>query len=91
MSDSVWRAMAARPERWLGLPFSEVHPEAGAPMMTVPALILHGAEDRVSPVTEGRGLARLWPGARLRELDTGHVSILRDARAIAETVEFITG
>lgn len=90
MSHAVWRAMVARSERWLGLPFAEVHPEVGAPMMTAPALILHGTADRVCPVTEGRSLARMWPGARLRELDAGHVSILRDPRAIAETVKFIT-
>jgi len=91
MSHAVWRTMVERSERWLGIPFSEVHPEVGAPMMTVPALILHGTADRVSPITEGRRLARLWPRARLREFDTGHVSILRDARAIAEAVEFING
>jgi pimeloyl-ACP methyl ester carboxylesterase len=91
MSHSVWRAMVARSERWLDLPFAEVHPEVGAPMMAIPALIVHGTGDRVSPVTEGRNLARLWPGARLRELDAGHVSILRDIRAIAETVDFIRG
>jgi len=91
MSHGVWLAMVTRSERWLGLPFSQVHPEVGAPDMTTPALILHGTTDRVCPVTEGRRLARLWPGSRLRELDTGHVSILRDRRAIAETVDFITG
>jgi pimeloyl-ACP methyl ester carboxylesterase len=91
MSHGVWRAMVERSERWLNLPFSEVHPEIGAPDMTTPALILHGTADRVCPVTEGRRLARLWPGARLHELDTGHISILRDARAIAETVAFIKG
>ena len=91
MSHAVWRAMVTRSEQWLGLPFAEVHPEIGAPMMTVPALILHGTTDRVCPVTEGRSLARMWPGARLRELEAGHVSILRDQRAIAETVEFIKG
>ena len=91
MSHAVWRAMVERSERWLGVPFAEVHPEVGAPDMTTPALILHGTADRVCPVSEGRRLARLWPGARLLELDTGHVSILRDARAVAETVEFIKG
>jgi pimeloyl-ACP methyl ester carboxylesterase len=91
MSHAVWRALVERSERWLALPFPEVHPEFAAPRMTVPALILHGTADRVSPVTEGRRLVRLWPGAALRELDAGHVSILRDARAVAETVRFIRG
>jgi pimeloyl-ACP methyl ester carboxylesterase len=91
MSHDVWRAMVARSERWLEIPFADVHPEVGAPHMTIPALILHGTADRVSPVSEGRRLSRLWPGASLRELDSGHVAILRDARALAETVAFIKG
>jgi pimeloyl-ACP methyl ester carboxylesterase len=91
MSHAVWRTLVERSEHWLGISFPEVHPEIGAPAMTVPALILHGTADRVCPVTEGRRLARLWPGARLREFDAGHVSILRDARAVAATVEFIKG
>jgi pimeloyl-ACP methyl ester carboxylesterase len=90
MSHAVWRTLVERSEHWLGISFPEVHPEIGAPAMTVPALVLHGTADRVCPVTEGRRLAHLWPGARLREFDTGHVSILRDARAITAAVEFIT-
>ena len=89
MSHAVWRTMVERSEHWLGLPFPAVHPDIGAPAMTVPALFLHGTADRVSPVTDGRRLARLWPGARLREFDAGHISILRDARAITAAVEFI--
>lgn len=91
MSHAVWRALVERSERWLGVPFPEIHPEHNAPRMTIPALILHGTADRVSPVTEGRRLVQLWPGAALREFDTGHVSILRDARAVAEAVRFIKG
>jgi alpha-beta hydrolase superfamily lysophospholipase len=91
MSHAVWRALVERSERWLGVPFPEIHPECNAPRMAVPALILHGTADRVSPVSEGRRLVQLWPRAALREFDTGHVSILRDARAVTEAVRFIKG
>jgi pimeloyl-ACP methyl ester carboxylesterase len=91
MSNGVWRAMVEISEDWLGIPFAHVHPEVGAPAMRTPALIIHGTGDRVCPVTEGRKLAKLWPGARLQELDTGHVSILRDGRAIEQAVGFISG
>ncbi len=89
MSDAVWREMVKTSERWLGIPFTEVHPIAGAPKMTAPLLILHGVKDRVCPIGEGRALARLWPGARMLELETGHLSILKDERAIRAASLFI--
>ena len=83
MSDASWAAMVAKSERWLGVSFPELHPRVGAPRMTAPALILHGEDDRLSPVNEGRELARLWPGARIEEFaGTGHLSILRHEQAI---------
>ena len=57
--------------------------------MTAPALILHGIADRVSPIGEGRDLARLWPGARLVELEAGHLSILKEERAIRAATLFL--
>ncbi len=91
MTDAVWRSMVERSERWLGMPFSAVHPCVGAPDMTTPALIVHGLKDRVSPIAQGRELARLWPGARITELDTGHLSILRELQAIRAAAEFMRG
>jgi pimeloyl-ACP methyl ester carboxylesterase len=92
MSEEVWAAMVLRSERWLGIRFAEIHPRVGAPKMTVPALILHGQTDRMSPVSEGRELARLWPGARIDEFaETGHLSILRDEGAICAAKSFMTG
>ena len=41
---------------------------------TAPTLIVHGDEDRMIPIENGRALARRIPGARLRELPgTGHL------------------
>jgi pimeloyl-ACP methyl ester carboxylesterase len=89
MSDKVWKEMVAVSEVWLGVPFSEVHPGVGAAKMSVPALILHGKSDRISPVKEGREMARLWPDARLVEFDGGHVSILREPAAIRAATAFM--
>ena len=89
MSDADWRAMVEISETWLKLRFADVHPETHAPGMTTPLLVLHGNSDRMSPIDEGRELARLWPGADFRELDAGHLSILRDWRAILATTDFM--
>ncbi len=90
MRDEVWKATVETSERWLGIPFAEVHPAVAAPKMTVPALILHGQTDRLSPIGEGRRLAALWPGARLVEYaETGHLSILREPRAIRAATAFM--
>ena len=70
MSDAGWAAMMANAERWLAVRFADLHPRVGARKMTVPALILHGQTDRMSPVSEGREMAKLWPGARLSEFLT---------------------
>lgn len=89
MPNAVWEHMVEISERWLGVPFPEVHSAFGAPRMTAPALIVHGIGDKVSPIGEGRELARLWPGARLMELETGHLSILKEERAIRAATLFL--
>lgn len=43
------------------------------PSLTVPTLVLHGAEDPCLPLPHGQALARLIPGARLTVLDMGHL------------------
>lgn len=89
MSDEVWRRLTAKSERWLKVRFADLHPADAAPRMTAPALILHGQADRISPVSEGETLAALWPGAQFRPLDAGHLSILRDWRAVLASAEFL--
>jgi pimeloyl-ACP methyl ester carboxylesterase len=89
MSDAAWTHMVAASEAWLGVPFAEIHPGYGAPRMTVPALILHGEKDKLSPIKEGRDMARLWPGARLEEFDSGHTSILREPAVIRSAAAFM--
>jgi pimeloyl-ACP methyl ester carboxylesterase len=47
---------------------------ARLPGLDVPALVIHGAEDQMIPVSNGRLIASLVPGARLEVLDgVGHM------------------
>jgi pimeloyl-ACP methyl ester carboxylesterase len=53
--------------------------------VTVPALLLHGARDRVVPVSHGAWLADRVPGAELRRHDgDGHISVLTHAPSALE-------
>jgi pimeloyl-ACP methyl ester carboxylesterase len=91
MSDAVWEAMRRRTERWLKVGYDQLHPADIAPRMKTPLLILHGEADRMTPFSEGEMLASLWPGAEFRPLDCGHISILRDWRALLAAADFIKG
>jgi pimeloyl-ACP methyl ester carboxylesterase len=58
--------------------------------MTVPALLIHSADDRVTSVDGSEAVANVWPGARFVRVDgLGHNRILRDPATIAMIVDFI--
>ena len=61
------------------------------PTLSVPTLVLHGDEDDVSPVENGRRLAARIPGARLHVLHgAGHLSvtcIASEGRGVGLTLE----
>jgi 3-oxoadipate enol-lactonase len=53
--------------------------------ITVPTTVLHGAQDAVVPVANGRLLARRLPGAEYIELpDAGHLPFLEDPAAFEQ-------
>jgi pimeloyl-ACP methyl ester carboxylesterase len=59
--------------------------------LQLPTLVLHGTEDRVMPVSNGRRLAAAIPGARLHLLEgAGHVYMTDDREADAEVLRFLT-
>ena len=89
MSEEVWELMRVRTERWLKIRYDQLHPADIAPRMKAPLLILHGEADRMTPISEGETLARLWPGAEFRALDCGHIAILRDWRTLLAGVDFV--
>lgn len=56
-----------------------------------PTLVLHGSDDPVVPLANGRVLAALIPGARLRVFDDGHLfPITRAAEVGAVIRDFLT-
>ncbi len=61
------------------------------PTITVPTLVLHGAEDATVPVDEARAMAGRIPGARLRVVDgAGHLPMVETPEAFdAELGRFI--
>lgn len=68
-------AHSARPRAALAQIFAVLRHEAQARLATlaVPTLVLHGTDDRIIPVENGRRLAAVIPGARLVELrGAGH-------------------
>lgn len=89
VSDDVWRCLQAMTEERLKIRFDDLHPAAAAPRMTTPLLILHGSADRMAPIAEGAELAALWPGAAFEQVEAGHLSILRDWRAVLASIDFM--
>lgn len=62
------------------------------PRMTLPVLIMMGADDPIVPEINGRILAGRLPDARLEIVDCGHLFILTQPQMTAATVEgFILG
>ena len=58
----------------------------------VPALLLHGVEDRVTPVAAARWLAATLPRARLVEIDDGaHVPHVSHRERVARELEAFVG
>lgn len=56
--------------------------------LTVPTAVVHGADDRFSPVANGRSLARLVPEATYRELDrVGHLVPLEAPATLTDAIE----
>lgn len=79
-------------ERQVGAPVDSFAAHLHAPVMGVPALVVHDLEDAEVPWEEGERYARLWPGARL--LNTrglGHHRIAGDPAVIEATLRFLAG
>lgn len=63
-----------------------------ARQIRVPTLVLHGRDDRVVPLEEGRNLASLIPGARFEIVEGGHregVGATPETRALI--IDFLNG
>jgi pimeloyl-ACP methyl ester carboxylesterase len=59
--------------------------------VSAPTLVLHGSEDRMVPVANGRTLAEVIPGARLKVLEgAGHLYPTDEPRADLVVLRFLT-
>tara|TARA_R110002072_G_scaffold271010_1_gene430841 strand:+ start:58264 stop:59184 length:921 start_codon:yes stop_codon:yes gene_type:complete len=57
-----------------------------------PILILHGTEDPVSPIADGRAITQSAPNARLVEIeDAGHNNLWMDEEFRAQTIDAVEG
>jgi len=62
------------------------------PAIRVPTLVLHGAQDTIVPIDVARYVAERIPGARLVEVQAGHLATGRAALDMqAEIESFLTG
>ena len=83
-SATVWQAQFSAAERYLrtGVDVRQID---------VPTLVIHGADDRVVPVENGRLLAQRVLGAQYREIARGgHLVHLEDPRAVCRDITTFT-
>jgi pimeloyl-ACP methyl ester carboxylesterase len=71
-------------ELWGSFASPEHDLRADAAGITAPTLVLWGRRDPVIPPRVGRRIARTIPGARLVELNTGHVPHTSDPQGVAD-------
>jgi pimeloyl-ACP methyl ester carboxylesterase len=77
---ACWKAQFDAAARWV---------EEGAPVerLEAPALVIHGDEDRIVPIANGRSLAARVPNAELVVLEgRGHVPMLEEPEAFSKLV-----
>jgi pimeloyl-ACP methyl ester carboxylesterase len=70
-------------ELWRSFASPEHDLRADLPTIAAPTLLVWGRRDPVIPVAVGRAAAAAIPGARLVELDTGHVPFTTDPDGVA--------
>jgi len=83
--------MRAAFETRLGFDWNASEPLRLAPEMVMPSLVIHDAEDRFIPHSEGVELAEAWPEGRLiTTAGLGHHRILRDPTVIDSVLSFVS-
>ncbi|HYE52232.1 MAG TPA: alpha/beta fold hydrolase [Azospirillaceae bacterium] len=73
-------------------PVSGLNLPGVAAQLSVPALLLHSVDDKVTPVSATLQIAAAWRGARTHLVEgLGHRRILADAGVIGEVTSFVAG
>lgn len=88
---SVVDRMKAAFEDRFGFDWEASEPLNLAPERSMPLLVIHDADDRFIPHSEGAELAEAWPDGRLiTTVGLGHHRILRDTTVIGSVLSFIS-
>ncbi len=79
-------ALGREIDRALGQPLAALHLHGNE---GTPALLIHSADDRITPVADALQLASVWPGAGMHLVQgLGHRRLLSDAGVIERAVGF---
>ncbi len=90
ISERVRHAMQWRFEQRYGVSWQEFELPHSVAGIRAPALFIHDRADRETKFEGGLALASTWPDARFVATDKlGHRRILRDARVINHTIDFL--
>lgn len=90
LSPAVVGAVRCRLERRYGVPLEQLHVPPRVAHVTSPMLVVHDADDREVPWSDGAAIAQACPGARLFTTNgLGHRRILRDPGVVRRGVEFV--
>ena len=78
--------------RAAGSPMDAMDLSVKAKSRTEPLLIIHSADDEMTPLAGARELSTVWPGAKLLEAeDLGHNLTMRDPALVGAAVRFAIG
>jgi pimeloyl-ACP methyl ester carboxylesterase len=90
ISARITERMRVRSERRLGMRWSDLSIVRHAPSFDMPLLIIHDADDREVPWSDGAAIAAAWPGARLVTTSgLGHNRTLRDPNVVSQAAAFL--
>lgn len=88
---NIWNRVMRETERWLELDFASLSPLSLATRIKVPSLIVHDESDGEIPFEDGQEVARSMGAASFHKTSgLGHLRILKDRRAVATAVSFVT-
>ena len=86
----VVERMRSRLEASVGFRWNDIEPKRLAMSFKAEALVMHDHDDPELPASEGEGLARVLPVAKVVLTEgLGHRRILRDSRVVGRAVDFI--
>jgi pimeloyl-ACP methyl ester carboxylesterase len=91
LSERTRAAMQGRIEARHGVPMPQFEPEAVAPRIQVPTLVVHDRQDSINRFADGQAFAHAIRGARLVATEgLGHRKLLKDPGVLAKVAIFLS-